>query len=163
MSEDWDTRPPAIDDTTAHRSRRRSSIRRAVLYTLSASLVIILALVVGLVWLFSRHAREDEAARAFAAKATQEQCVPEALRRLELCKTMACASAESSFLGECLMFAHISPKLCEGVPLEIVGDGTVAWVFRECREVKAPQLYCSLVFGALLGECAYSSRLPPAA
>jgi len=113
-----------------------------------------LLLVVGLAWWFTGYEEQIDAARAFAATSSQKQCVPEALRRLESCMDMSCANAESAFLGECLGFAKVSPSLCEGVPRELVSDHTVAWAFRECRGIKAPQPYCSLVLGALLGQCA---------
>lgn len=153
MSPDWDTRPPPIDDTGGRRSRRRSRLRRVLIWVFAVSGATTLLLVVALGWMATRHAAESEAGRAFAAEATQEECVDEALGRLEACTSMACASAESAFLGACLMAAAESPSLCEGVPEGLVGQQTVAWAVQRCRGVDAPQAYCSLVLGALLGEC----------
>ena len=158
MSENWDTRPPPIDAPSQARRPRRRVIRKVLLAAFAATVVCCTAVVGIVAWLATWYPEARDAGRAFARDVSQEECLPEALRRVAQCGNLSCAQAEGVFLGECLRVAEPTPDLCDGVPRNAVTNEAYDWTAAQCGRVDAPSGYCFTVIGALIVEC-YAQEL----
>ena len=90
-------------------------------------------------------------AKAFASEHEQEQCVPEALARLEACDGVWCSVQTPIFTRECLRGAKPSPGLCDAVPDSLAS--AVFWPTSTCADLDVEQEVCQRILRELLKVC----------
>ena len=81
----------------------------------------------------------DEEGRVFAAGKTANDCVDEALRRLQIHSGFMDEVRTRTFLRGCLEAAADSPGVCDGVPPHREIIRTATWSLRDCARRGMPQ------------------------
>ena len=118
----------------------------------------------GVAWLWRRYGSEIQAeldrvredSRVFAAAHEQEDCVPEAFARLEVCDSTWCRVQTPIFTRECLRAAANSPELCESVPDSIAR--ALVWPTTTCADIDAPAEICQRILRELVYFCVAGSE-----
>lgn len=97
----------------------------------------------------------EEAGRAYAVSATDQACVPEALRRADECRAGAmCTVKEQAFLNACLEGAAVTPELCEGVPEKTRYTLSERWREAVCADLgRKKDFPCTQIVRVLQRTC----------
>jgi hypothetical protein len=117
----------------------------------------------GVWWLWTRYGgavkseleRIEEDAKRFASENEQEECVPEAFARLEVCEGVWCKAQTPMFTRTCLRHARPSPELCDSVPDSFAA--AVVWPTTTCADIDAEPEICQRILRELVMICAAPS------
>jgi hypothetical protein len=76
---------------------------------------------------------------AYGSSSTQEQCVQEALTRIDACDDgfngITCQTTVGSFMTGCMQRAAPTPGFCDGVPPQNDIFGQAKWQIQACTDV----------------------------
>lgn len=93
--------------------------------------------------------------RSFAAHATQDGCVDQAVTRATACSSIGCEVAEKSFLQSCFAAATPDAKVCDGVPPPDKIVDSAMWGVKECqRRGHAGNQRCTRLLQEMQSLCA---------
>jgi hypothetical protein len=116
-------------------------------------------------WLWSNYGgdvtaefeRIERDAQEFAAANEQDDCVPEAFGRLEVCDGVWCKVQTPLFTRECLRRATPSPELCDSVPDSL--PAALLWPTTTCADIDAEPEICQRILRELVTVC-FASESP---
>ncbi|MFL5319332.1 MAG: hypothetical protein ACJ790_06715 [Myxococcaceae bacterium] len=104
--------------------------------------VVICGGVVGGCFLYGKHKfnemKEGADSTEFAKNNTQDQCLPEALKKVKACEPtgVMCIGQTTFWTASCFQEAQPSPGFCDTVPLN--GPAAEAWQQQQCKSVGLP-------------------------